>query len=142
MPLSAYRPHALILRPLHAILIAGAAPLFAGALFSDIAYASSPQTQWANFASWLIVGALVLTGLALLWSVLGILTSAGRTMGAMLVLAFLASSLVIGFVNALDHARDAWAIMPGSLILSIVDTATAFAAVWAAFSAPRHEVAR
>src|SRR3546814_5562368 len=47
--------HQRALRPMHAILLAGTVPLFLGAMLSDIAYASSYQVQWTNFASWLIV---------------------------------------------------------------------------------------
>lgn len=50
------------IHPFHAFLLAGAAPLFLGALLSDIAYARSYQIQWISFASWLIAGALVVAG--------------------------------------------------------------------------------
>ena len=53
--------------PLHATLLAGTVPLFLGALISDIAYGQTYQIQWANFASWLIAGALVFCGFALLF---------------------------------------------------------------------------
>ena len=49
----------LSIHPLHAALLAGTVPLFLGALLSDIAYARTYEIQWANFASWLIVGGLV-----------------------------------------------------------------------------------
>ena len=63
-----YRPPG-ALHPLHAVFLAGALPLFAGALLSDIAYARSYEIQWNNFASWLIAGGLVLSRgqLAGLW---------------------------------------------------------------------------
>ena len=53
------------IHPLHAFLLAGAVPLFLGALLSDITYARSYQIQWSNFASWLIAGALVFAGFAI-----------------------------------------------------------------------------
>ncbi|AEC20799.1 hypothetical protein PT7_2259 [Pusillimonas sp. T7-7] len=37
---------------------------------------------------------------------------------------------IVGFTNALMHARDAWASMPTGLILSIIVTALACATVW------------
>ena len=46
-------------RPFHAAVLAGALPLFLGALLTDYAYWSSHEIQWANFASWLLVGAMV-----------------------------------------------------------------------------------
>ena len=59
--------------PLHSILLAGAVPLFLGALLSDIAYGQTYQIQWANFASWLIAGALVFSGFALLFALVNLL---------------------------------------------------------------------
>ena len=56
------------IHPLHAILLAFPLPLFLGALLSDIAYDATYQVQWTNFASWLIAGALLVGGLALLWA--------------------------------------------------------------------------
>ena len=132
---------AISVHSLHAVLIAGAKPLFLGALLSDIAYASSPQPQWANFASWLIVGGMVFTGLALLWSVIRLLAPAGRNGRPLLVFGLLAFTFVIGFVDALWHTRDAWAMMPGGLVLSILLAVTACAATWAAFSTTRREIA-
>ena len=44
------------LHPLHALLLAGTVPLFLGVLLSDVAYATSDQMQWKNFASWLNAG--------------------------------------------------------------------------------------
>ena len=41
---------------------------------------------------------------------------------------------VIGFVNALVHAKDAWAIMPESLFLSAVSAILAFVAAWIGYS--------
>jgi uncharacterized membrane protein len=55
------------LHPVHAVLLAGTVPLFFGALISDVAYAASYELQWKNFASWLIVGGLLLGGVALVW---------------------------------------------------------------------------
>src|SRR3546814_13838216 len=57
--------HQRALRPMHAILLAGTVPLFLGAMLSDLAYASSYPVQWTNFSSWLIVGGLLFSGLAL-----------------------------------------------------------------------------
>ena len=47
------------LHPLHAILLAFPLPLFLGALLSDLAYSSTYEVQWTNFASWLIAGAML-----------------------------------------------------------------------------------
>jgi len=101
---------------MHAVIAISALPLFLGALLSDWAYSSSFQPQWINFASWLIAGALVLAGLALLWAAVEVL----RRRGSLVYLLLLIATFVLGFVNALVHARDAWATMPTGLALSAV----------------------
>src|SRR5690554_5551321 len=60
------------LHPLHALLLAGSLPLFLGTLLSDITYYNTYQIQWSNFASWLLAGALLLSGLALLCALIGL----------------------------------------------------------------------
>lgn len=99
---------------MHAVIAISALPLFLGALLSDWAYSSSYQPQWINFSSWLIAGALVLAGLALLWAAADVL----RRRGSLVYLLLLLATFVLGFVNALVHARDAWATMPTGIALS------------------------
>lgn len=122
-------PHKAI-HPLHAFLLAGAVTLFLGALLSDIAYARSYQIQWSNFASWLIAGALVFAGLALLWALIDLFRVGRRLNRGVPYFVLLLSAWVLGFINALDHAKDAWAIMPTSLILSVIVAVLACAAAW------------
>ena len=125
--------------PLHISLVVSTVPLFLGALLSDLAYGSTFQVQWKNFASWLIVGGLVLAGLALLWAVVDALRADNRAdqrrrwLHPFLVLA----TYVIGFINALVHARDGWSSMPAGAVLSFIALALAVAAVWSAFSGRR-----
>ncbi len=122
------------LHPLHAILLAGTIPLFLGALLSDYAYSSSYYIQWSTFASWLIAGGLVFAGLALLCAIIG-LFRADRRRGLFLAYFFLLLvTWVVGFFNALIHARDAWGMMPTGFILSIIVTVLACAATWIGFS--------
>ena len=113
--------------PLHAILLGGALFLFAGALLSDIAYARSYQIQWQNFASWLIAGGLVVAGAALVCALFGLAPSR-RTRGTVLHFVLLLGTWIVGFFNALMHARDAWASMPGGLVLSVITVVVAIAA--------------
>jgi uncharacterized membrane protein len=106
---------------MHAVLAFSALPLFLGALLSDWAYAKSYEVQWTNFAAWLIAGGLVFVGIALLWGTLDVLrSSATRHRRGALYLVLLLASFALGFVNALVHAKDAWAAMPAGLVLSIV----------------------
>jgi uncharacterized membrane protein len=113
------------LHPLHAILLAGTVPLFLGVLLSDITYALSYEVQWKNFASWLIVGGLVFGGFALLWALIGLFRADQR--GRLYFLVLLVT-WIVGFINALVHAKDAWASMPEALILSAIVAALAIVA--------------
>lgn len=123
--------------PLHAFLLAGAFPLFLGALLTDIAYARSYQIQWSNFASWLIVGGLVFAGLALLWAIIDLFRAGRRGGRAVAYVLLLIATWAMGFVNALVHARDAWAIMPASVLLSVIVAVLVCAATWLRFSSLR-----
>jgi len=137
-----HRPYPVRPGPLHALLLAGSIPLFSGALISDIAYYQTYQIQWANFAAWLIAGALLLSGLALLFA-LGNLFGArfrGRRPAAYFLLLLLAWAL--GLVNAFEHAKDAWAAMPLGLILSALVAVLSLVAAWIGLSNLRSEVAR
>jgi len=105
---------------LHTILLAGSVSLFLGALLSDIAYYNTYQIQWSNFASWLNAGALLFAGLALVFALANLLrarTKAGRPLAYFVLLLV---TFVIGLVNAFQHAKDAWALMPTGLIMSVV----------------------
>lgn len=123
------------LHPLHAVLLAGTLPLFAGALLSDIAYAGSYEIQWSNFASWLIAGGLLLGAVVLLWSLVDLLR--GRGGRALAYFLLVLATWVLGFFNALVHARDAWAAMPAGLVLSVIVLLLACAATWLGFSGSR-----
>lgn len=104
---------------MHAVLAFSALPLFLGALLSDWAYTSSYQIQWLNFSSWLIAAGLVMAGLALLGAALDLLRSrAARPHRGATCLLLLLATFVLGFINALIHAKDAWATMPTGLVLS------------------------
>jgi uncharacterized membrane protein len=129
------------LHPVHAVLLAGSLPLFLGALLSDLAYSGSYQVQWTNFASWLIVGGLVFSGFALLWALVELLRADRNGRGLLPVLV-LAAAWVLGFIDSLVHAKDAWASMPAGLILSALVTALIFGAIWLSFSSARSGEAR
>lgn len=135
MPESVERAHLRVIHPLHAILIASPIPLFLGAVLSSWAYARTFEIQWTNFASWLVAGGLVFTALALVWALLelfGVRRRRGR--GAWLYAGLVVATFVVGFINALVLAKDAWAAMPGALILSGIVLLLAIAANWAAHS--------
>ncbi|WP_339494692.1 DUF2231 domain-containing protein [Pseudomonas sp. EA_35y_Pfl1_P108] len=116
--------------PLHSILLAGSVPLFLGALLSDIAYGQTYQIQWANFASWLIAGALVLSGFALLFALINLLRAERKSGRPAAYFLLLLAAWVVGLVNAFQHAKDAYAMMPTGLVLSAIVTLLAFVATW------------
>lgn len=126
------------LHPLHAIFLAFPLPLFLGALVSDFAYRSTFQIQWSNFSSWLIAGGLLVGAFVLLWALVVVLRSTtvarGRSIAYFIVLL---AMWVFGFINALVHAKDAWATMPGGLVLSVIATLLALIAAWIGYSWPR-----
>ena len=100
-------------------MLLGAANAFLiSGFLSDWTYAGSTEIQWKNFAGWLIIGGLVFTGFALLWTLVDLVRlSLGR--GPRLVaFVLLLAAFVIGLVDELVHAKDAWASMPEALILS------------------------
>lgn len=126
-----------VTHPFHVFVLAGSVPLFLGALLSDVAYARSYQIQWSNFASWLIAGALVFAGLAMLWALIDIFRARQRNQREILYFFLLLVTCVLGFINALIHARDAWAIMPASLVLSVIVALLVCAAAWVGLSTVR-----
>ena len=131
------RARGITLHPVHAVLLAGALPLFVGALLSDWAYGSTYEVQWINFASWFLVGALLFSGFALLWSVIDHFRSRRRGWRSLTSFLLLLATWILGLVNALVHSRDAWGTMPEGLILSVIVTLLAVAAIWSAFSRDR-----
>lgn len=127
-----YTPH-----PLHAILLAGTVPLFLGALLSDIAYFRTYEIQWSNFSSWLIVGGLVFCGFALLFALVNLVRAAHKKGRPLVYFLLLLLAWVLGFINALEHAKDAWATMPSGLILSVIVTLLVCVAAWIGLSSLR-----
>jgi uncharacterized membrane protein len=125
------------IHPLHAILLSGSLPLFLGAALSDAAYASTYEIQWNNFASWLIVGGLFFAGFALIFAIVDLCRPRRRGRGILIYSAVLLATWLVGFFNALMHARDAWGSMPTGLALSIIVTVLACVATWFGFCTPR-----
>lgn len=123
------------LHPFHAILLAFPFPLFLGALLSDLAYWSTFQVQWINFSSWLIAGALLVGAFTLLWALIDLLRSGTARKGRpMVYFVVLLAMWGLGFLNALIHAKDAWATMPAGLYLSAIVALLALVAAWIGYS--------
>ena len=127
-----------VIHPVHAVLLAAILPCFLGALLADLAYDASYEIQWTNFASWLVVAGLTFGGLALLWAAIDLLRAdVRRERRWILYFVVLLAAWIVGFFNALVHARDAWAAMPAGLILSLIAFILAFIATWLGFSSLR-----
>ena len=133
MAIAADRPRAGPIHALHAVLLAGSLPLFLGALLSDHAYARTYEIQWSNFASWLLIGAMVLATPVMLWAIADFLRARQRPLYLLVVLA----TWITGFLAELHHARDAWAIMPAAPWLSLAATLLAAIATWLGFATLR-----
>jgi uncharacterized membrane protein len=126
------------IHPLHAILLAFSFPMFLGALLGDLAYGASYQVQWINFAAWLIAGGLLAGFPAVIWALIEVVRSRRERSGRPLTyLLALLAMWVLGFVNALVHAKDAWATMPEGLWLSLIVALLALAASWIGYSGLR-----
>lgn len=134
MVANVHRPPVSAIHPLHAILLAGALPLFLGAFLSDLAYSSTYQVQWTNFASWFIVGGLVFAGFALLWALIDLFRASSRGGRQIVYFLLLLVGWVLGLINAFVHAMDVWAKMPMALILSAIVTLLIIAAIGLGFS--------
>ena len=125
---------------MHAVLVAGGLALFLGATISDVAYFRTYHIQWQNFASWFIVGGLFFTGFALVFAIVDAFRPVREATGYWLYALLLLTTWLVGFYNALMHARDAWASMPAGLWLSVITVALALVATCSAFARPRVEV--
>jgi len=123
-------------------LLAGTVPLFLGALLSDIAYGQTYQIQWANFASWLIAGALVFCGFALLFALVNLVRAEHKGGRPVAYFLLLLGTWVLGLVNAFQHAKDAYAMMPAGLVLSAIVTVLAIVATWIGLTNLRSGAAR
>lgn len=130
------RRYALTVHPLHAVFLAGALPLFLGAALSDAAYAQTFHIQWNNFASWLVVGGLLFTSIALIFTLIDVFRPSQRARGIIPYALILLAVWIVGFFNALIHARDAWGSMPMGLVLSVITVVLAAAATWLGFRTP------
>ena len=126
-----------VIHPVHAFSLAGMLTLFLAALLADFAYSSSYQVQWLNFASWLIAGALVLGGFVLLFALIDVLRADRRGRRDVAYVVVVLAAWVLGFINALVHARDAWASMPSGLVLSLIVALLASVAAWMGLSSLR-----
>lgn len=132
-----YRPG-----PLHAILLGGSVPLFVGALLSDIAYYQTYQSQWSNFAAWLLAGAELFSGLALLFALVNLIRAKRKAGRPTLYFLLLLATWVLGLINSFEHAKDAFAVMPLGLVLSVITAPLVCITAWIGLSNLRSRALR
>lgn len=130
------------LHPVHGLLLAWPVALFPAALLSDISYLNTAEIQWTNFSAWLITGALIVGGLAIVWAIVDCVRQRhgpdrGRSAAYLLLLA---AAWISGLINAFQHSRDGWAsVGTAGLLLSIASSLLALAAGWIAYAGQREK---
>ena len=104
---------------------------FAGALVTDIVYASSAFLMWLHFSQWLIAAGIafgVIAGIVLLIELMVSRAIRGARLGWTHVALFYVG-LIVEVFNAFVHTADGWtAVVPTGLILSIIATVLMLAA--------------
>ena len=96
--------------------------LFVGTLVFDIIYFKTGYNLWVKGAAWLVSLGLVvaivpqLINLALVWFSRRRVRSSGQVINFWLNVA----AIVAALFNAFVHSRDAYAVMPGGLWLSVI----------------------
>jgi uncharacterized membrane protein len=119
--------------PIHPKLVPFPIVCFIGALFTDIAYASTADVMWANFSTWLLAAGMVMGVLAALAGLVDFIGNrrvrAQRSawphmLGNVVV-------LVLALFNNFVHSRDAWtSVVPTGLILSAATVAVMLVTAW------------
>jgi uncharacterized membrane protein len=97
-------------------------------VLSDWAYFSTNEIQWKNFASWLLMGGLVFGGFALLWALIDLFRADRHRTRRIIYFLLLLTAWILGFIDELIHAKDAWGSMPEALIVSAIVAVLAIAA--------------
>ncbi|MBV9563869.1 MAG: DUF2231 domain-containing protein [Bradyrhizobium sp.] len=130
--------------PIHPMLVPFPIACFVGTLLSDLAYWRTMDVMWADFSAWLVtVGVIlgVIAGIAGLIDFLGNRLIREQKSAWPHVLGN-AVVLVLSFINALVHSRDAWtSVVPTGLILSAVSVTILLFTGWFGWSLVyRHRV--
>ena len=130
------------LHPFHAFLLGGTVSFLVSGFLSDWLYFSTHEIQWKNFADWLIIGGLLFGGFALLWALVDVFRIARGRGRRLIAFVLLLAAFILGIIDELVHAKDAWASMPDALILSTIVALLAIAATVLLFSTPGGRVLR
>lgn len=131
------------LRAVRDLLLGFPIALFTSAMLTDIAYLKTAELQWSNFSAWLITGALVVGGFALLAALLDVLAAKARggdSRRPLTCALALGLAWALGLINAFKHSQDGWSSV-GTLgmILSVLSALLALVAGAVAY-APKEDI--
>ena len=98
---------------------------FVGGLIFDVAYANSAEILWMKAAAWLIAIGLVAAVIPRLINLVRVWAPGRRPRPFAVKAAFWLHlvGIVAAIVNAFVHSRDAYAVIPEGLLLSILTVA-------------------
>jgi len=124
------------IHPLHGIVLGSLPAFYMSALLADVTYRNTSETQWTNFAQWLIAGGLFVGGIALIPAVFVLLRHlVGYRARPLLYLGLLAGLWVAAMINMLLHSRDGWySVTATGVLLSVISAVLSIAAAWVGFS--------
>lgn len=134
-----------LVRPLASVFLSFPVALFSMTVVTDIAYLQTAEVQWTNFSAWLIVGAMVFGGAALVLAAVELVLGGrdGARRRRTIYTGLLAVMFVLGLINAFKHSQDAWSSVGAfGLILSIASALLALAAGIVFWSGPDQEPVR
>lgn len=99
--------------------------LFVGTLIFDVTYAVSGNVFWGKGAAWLVTTALFFAIVPRLINLFHVWMSPRGTIARMEKLDFWLNLLgiVAAIINAFVHSRDAYAMVPENVILSVITVA-------------------
>lgn len=120
-------------RPFHIVLVPIAMVCFIGALATDLAYWKSAEMMWADASAWLLAVGLLFGLVAIIAAVVDAFTRRLSLMQGPIWLYAICNALilVLSFLNALVHSRDAWtSVVPMGLILSTATVVFILIAGW------------
>jgi uncharacterized membrane protein len=112
---------------------------FLGALITDIAYSASAFLMWLHFSEWLIAFGLAFGALAAIVLLIEFFASRAIRTGALgwMHLMLFYAALIVELFNAFHHTIDGYtAVVPTGMMLSIVGSILALAAVGVLFRVP------
>ena len=119
-------------QPVYATLVQFPAVCFTGALLTDIMYRQTALFMWNNFSAWLLTAGCIMAAFA---GIAGLITwfthpHVRRLRFAGLHVICVVAVLALSIVNAFVHSRDAYATMPGGLVLSVIVFVLMLLATW------------